>query len=69
MREPGFYWVILSGEPMVGEYRGKDYMSGSKGWENHNWLLTGTDRPYADEEFDDIDENKLTHDELTSRES
>lgn len=51
-RTSGFYWVILSD--------GEDYQIAEYFEDSECWNLIGSEIPYYDNEFDEIDENEIS---------
>lgn len=50
MREEGYYWVKYNGKWMIAEF-----------WRSGLWWLTGALPHYNEEDFEEIDEKRLTH--------
>lgn len=50
-RERGYYWIKHSGHWTVADYCGHPF----------GWFVIGSDENRDDEDFDEIDERKLTH--------
>lgn len=70
-REEGYYWVLVMPIPQAGQWDqvGKWEIAFWQVIGNYGtWLLTGDEECYQDDHFEEIDENRITRNELMTGE-